>query len=254
MVSHLLGSHHHGVVDLLASVGDKDEARVRKMRTSMLLEKVQTYGWANIQVSPDPVDILNLSRSLGTIVHQPSRPEISTLKPLEKNSAQANTTSALYGLGKFPFHTDLAHWPLPPRYVVMGNGNTLSNIPTLLLDTRSSGLFEHLCKNAKLGVWNIKKTLRPFACSLFLTQSNKIGLRWDSNVMSPLNIAARQIGTELSQLLESESRTHEISHKWNVPGLCVVIDNWRVLHSRPSIPLNEASRVLYRVFVSEKTS
>lgn len=30
-----------------------------------------------------------------------------------------NTYSGIFGLERFPFHTDLAHWPIPPRYLLL---------------------------------------------------------------------------------------------------------------------------------------
>ena len=45
-----------------------------------------------------------------------------------------NTYSGLYGLNRFPFHTDLAHWRLPPRYLLLRCLRGYADVQTLLLD------------------------------------------------------------------------------------------------------------------------
>lgn len=48
-----------------------------------------------------------------------------------------NTYSGIFGLGRFPFHTDLAHWRRPPRYLMLRCVKGFDDVPTLLLDGRS---------------------------------------------------------------------------------------------------------------------
>jgi L-asparagine oxygenase len=42
--------------------------------------------------------------------------------------------SGIYGLGCFPFHTDLAHWRVPPHYLLLRCMTGYSDVPTLLVD------------------------------------------------------------------------------------------------------------------------
>jgi L-asparagine oxygenase len=44
---------------------------------------------------------------------------IQTLTPREATTSTPNTYSGNFGIGDFPLHTDLAHWAMPPRYVVL---------------------------------------------------------------------------------------------------------------------------------------
>ncbi|MGO4910705.1 hypothetical protein ACEN2J_20760, partial [Pseudorhodobacter sp. W20_MBD10_FR17] len=36
-----------------------------------------------------------------------------------RSEAAPNSYSGIYGLGHFPFHSDLAHWRTPPRYLLL---------------------------------------------------------------------------------------------------------------------------------------
>jgi len=60
---------------------------------------------------------------------------IQTLIP--RNEATPNTYSGIYGLDRFPFHTDLAHWRIPPRYLLLRCVTGYADVPTLLIDGRT---------------------------------------------------------------------------------------------------------------------
>ncbi len=216
-----------------------------------LLTALHQCGWAELGAVAGPSDLLKVAQMLGQVVHQYSRPSVSMLKPLAEREADPSTTSALHGMGKFPYHTDLAHWPTPPRYVVMGNGDCLSNVPTLLLDTRSDQKIIRLRESGRRAVWKVTKATRPFLCSLQFVHRGTEGFRWDRNVMAPANSSALTLETELIQALETNVTNNEVAFGWKVPNTCLVIDNWRVLHARPSVPSAEAHRRLYRAFSRE---
>ena len=214
-------------------------------------KKLHENGWARLQVTGSPEALFSIAESLGTIVNQGSRPELSRLTPIDAASADPNTASASYGTGRFPYHTDLAHWPKPPRFLVMGNADTTSSVPTLLLDSRIPEIYDRISCLAERALWRVTKTQHPFVCSTFLTGSKVNGIRWDLNVMSPLNDAARMTVSDLTSVLECGRPHREVSFDWHIPGTVLIIDNWRMLHARPNVPQSESARALYRVFISE---
>ncbi|WP_292223480.1 TauD/TfdA family dioxygenase [Mesorhizobium sp.] len=57
---------------------------------------------------------------------------VQTLVPLSE--AAPNSYSGIFGLNRFPFHSDLAHWCTPPRYLLLRCVTGYSDIPTLLID------------------------------------------------------------------------------------------------------------------------
>ena len=50
-----------------------------------------------------------------------------------------NTYSGIYGLDRFPFHTDLAHWRLPPHYLLLRCVTGHARVPTLVFDGHELG-------------------------------------------------------------------------------------------------------------------
>lgn len=219
-------------------------------RRSTSFAVLQERGWLEVEEIHSPEQLLNLAEQLGQVVHQESRPVISALKPIPAEAAASATASHRYGTGEFPLHTDLAHWPTPARYLVMANLNVVSQTPTLLLDTKADRALEELRPLAKRAIWSISKARRAFACTIIFGQGKAEGLRWDENVMSPSNPAAEGLVNRLRSALRLSDRVNLPSIRWNHPGRALVVDNWRVLHARPAVPVADHTRTLHRVFVN----
>ena len=47
--------------------------------------------------------------------------------------ASPNSYSGIYGTGAFPMHTDMAHWHLPPRYLLLRCVRGHEDVKTLLV-------------------------------------------------------------------------------------------------------------------------
>jgi L-asparagine oxygenase len=63
--------------------------------------------------------IAQIGEELGGVYTVPTMPFVQSLTPRSAEFEQPNTYSGLFGLGEFPFHSDMAHWNIPPRYIVM---------------------------------------------------------------------------------------------------------------------------------------
>jgi len=219
-------------------------------RPSTILAALQEHGWIEMSDIHLPGDMLSLAKHFGQVVNQESRPPISMLKPILTEAAASATASKTYGTGEFPFHTDLAHWPTPARFVVMGNFDVVSRTPTLLLDTRTDDVFRALRPLAKRAIWKVAKTRRAFNCTMLFTHGDTEGLRWDTNVMSPTNPAAEELAQRLENELPLSGRSNLQSIQWHQTGRALIVDNWRMLHARPSVPTTDLMRTLHRVFVT----
>src|SRR5438105_6148313 len=44
---------------------------------------------------------------------------VQALRPRHIQEATRNRYSGHYGFGEFPLHTDIAHWGIPPRYLLL---------------------------------------------------------------------------------------------------------------------------------------
>jgi hypothetical protein len=91
-------------------------ARSRYM-THSLKSVVAKHGYAFIgeyRLRASTVDVAN---EIGHTITPWEGGLIQELVP--RATAPPNTYSGIYGIDRFPFHTDLAHWRLPPRYLLL---------------------------------------------------------------------------------------------------------------------------------------
>ncbi len=161
--------------------------------------------------------------------------------------------SAEFGLNDFPFHTDLAHWARPPRYLVLRCVQGDASVSTKLLSA---------CAIYKLfDVSYLRKALfRPRKKSyygslnilpLVFFESGVLAFRWDSLFLTPMNAAAREFR---KFMLESEAgwsnRSEIILYR---PGDTLVVDNWCMLHGRSSVG-SQSKRRVERGYLSELES
>jgi hypothetical protein len=80
---------------------------------------VHRDGYAFIQELDVEREAHNAFERIGKIDVLEGFSDVQTLTPKSETNATPNTYSGNYGLGEFPFHTDLAHWSVPPRYVAI---------------------------------------------------------------------------------------------------------------------------------------
>lgn len=170
---------------------------------------------------------------------------IQTLIP--RVQATPNTYSGIYGLGSFPFHTDLAHWRIPPRYLLLRCVTGYADVPTPLIDGQS------LINAITLDVMSraIFRPRRPRHGTLALLRlceptDHGYRLRWDEVFLKPASkvgdIANLRIRDWLSNCKPtpiSLAQTHDT----------LLIDNWRMLHARSPILTGRENRTIERVYL-----
>ena len=198
---------------------------------------------------------IELAQALGTVVDVklllPSSgiPNVQSLKPRNIDEVGQNRYSGHYGFGTFPLHTDLAHWVLPPHYLllrcIVGSNDVFTNILswTPIVDL--------------VGTASIRK-------AVFITRSRRIGcsglvraltgyhgtevIRWDPIFLRPLNQHARTLACVM---LDPTWNRAVMKIPLNEPGDTVLIDNWRMLHGRSQILAQSSARHIERVYLSE---
>ena len=160
-----------------------------------------------------------------------------------------NTYSGLYGLNRFPFHTDLANWRLPPRYLLLRCLRGYADVPTLLLDGQT--LAERVTLNILARA--VFKPRRPRDGAIVLLRlceavDDGYRLRWDPVFLKP----ASKIGDLADQqvreyLADSEPLSVSLARL----GDTLLIDNWRMLHARSPIPAGRNERRIERIYLEE---
>jgi hypothetical protein len=174
---------------------------------------------------------------------------IAELRPLLVSEARPCTTSGKYGRGSFPLHTDMAHWPVPPRYLVMRSAGSAAATPTLLVDAKALDLDGRYGPHWRRAVWRVIQVRRPFLCSMHFSIGKTTGLRWDPDAMVPHSSLAEELAIDLSETLERSRHTQATAFTWKQPNNLLIVDNWRIMHARPDVQDADAHRLLQRVVV-----
>jgi L-asparagine oxygenase len=205
------------------------------------------HGYVYLRNHRPDLNTIALAQSLG----QPLAPWEGGIVQMLVPRAEAtpNTYSGIYGNNGFPFHTDLAHWRAPPRYLLLRCVTGYAKVPTLLIDGQA------LINAVTLDILAraIFKPRRPRDGALTLLRlceptDDGLRLRWDDVFLKP----ASKIG-DIANLRVREwlAERHPISISLTNGCDTLLIDNWRMLHARSPIPDGCVSRAIERVYLGE---
>jgi L-asparagine oxygenase len=198
---------------------------------------------------------IEVAQALGTVVDikllLPSSgiPSVQSLRPRNTDEGGQNRYSGHYGLDTFPLHTDLAHWVLPPHYLllrcIVGSNDVFTSILpwTPILD---------LVGAASMRKAVFRQRSRRIGCSglvraLMHHHGTEI-LRWDPIFLRPLNQHARALASVMLDATWNRALVKILLHE---PGDTVLIDNWRMLHGRSQILAQGTVRNIERAYLSE---
>jgi hypothetical protein len=187
-------------------------------------------------------DLLDLAYSLGhPVSSRLNGTLIDNLIPLNKQDAHPQSLSANFGANEFPFHTDGAYFPMPPKFIILRYINGYENpTPTTVCNlTNISNADKALLQHS---IWKVR-SIKSFY-STILAQDGSF-FRFDNCVMQALN-KANDNSTIFSSIVADLPKE---TINWRI-NKTVVIDNWRYLHNRPMVKAEEINfRKLQRIMV-----
>jgi len=206
---------------------------------------VTSHGYAFVRGCSVESDTESVAHLLGN----PLTPWVGGLVQdlIPRTSSTPNTYSGIYGLDPFPFHTDLAHWRIPPRYLLLRCATGYADVPTLLVDGRT--LIEAVTLD--LLTRAIFKPRRPRDGALALLRlcqpvDDGHCLRWDEMFIKP----ASKIGDNADLRVRNWlAQCKPLSIELARAGDMLIIDNWRMLHARSLIPAGRENRKIQRVYL-----
>lgn len=201
---------------------------------------------------PD-IDIVSCGKIIGEIVtphlllNGLTADIVNKLTPRHKIKSKNNTYSTIFGLDEFPYHTDLAHYTLPPNYLMLRCIEGANDVKTMII---SSGDIMEKYDKIKLKKCIFKPRDKLSIMSSFplpLIFDNGF-LRWDSVFLHPVNKFAEEFHNWMSL-----TKWHDIEKSYSLSnkGDCLIINNRTSLHSRSSVPEKDKSRVVERIYLSE---
>jgi L-asparagine oxygenase len=213
--------------------------------TQSIKDEVRKRGYAFIQDYCPGINAAAVAAALGKPLIPWEGGLVQELVP--RASAPPNTYSGIYGFDRFPFHTDLAHWGLPPRYLLLRCVVGYSDVPTMLIDGQR--LIEALTLNILTRA--IVKPRRPCEGALTLMRlceptDNGHRLRWDEVFLKP----ASKVGEIADQRFrEYLAQSEPLSVALSRAGDTLLIDNWRMLHARSPITAGREDRKIERIYL-----
>lgn len=198
---------------------------------------------SGFQADADISDVVNSlgKRSLGAVGRS------HRLTPAIADERSPNTYSGRYGCDEFPFHTDLAHHLLPPRYLLLRCIRGYREVHTLLID----GWEIMQTVDRSLLMRALVQPRRPRRGSLPLlsildSQYGHAMLRWDKEYLRPASVA----GEEATSLIAAQiPRAKRIDFSLYQEGDTLVVDNWRMLHARSAVPESCRDRIIERSYL-----
>ena len=200
---------------------------------------------------------ITIARSIGTVLDIPALlpqsniPTVQTLAPRNSADSLRNQYSGTYGLTEFPLHTDLAHWAQPPRYMMLrcrvGSRavNTRLLHSSVLISMFGETHLRHALTRPRRSQNHATLCLLP----LFFCVDGNCGFRWDPLFTVPMNTLATQVGMIMSTNAWDKSKLVILSLANRDDTL--IVDNWRCLHGRSTVPATDLERKVERVYLRE---
>jgi hypothetical protein len=191
----------------------------------------------------DDASLLQLLGEIGAVTASRRNPElIRRIRPMPAETAPRNTLSSRHGLAEFPFHTDGAHWRIPPRYLVLGcadEGETErpTHLLTPLIAEKGS-----VAASLRRVPWVVNTGRQAFLAPILTSVEGQREIRYDPGCMT----ATSSAGTATSLAMLRSAAPHTI--RWR-RGDLLIIANRKCLHARGAATGSGRERTLVRVLV-----
>lgn len=209
---------------------------------SQVLDSIQHVGWTHLR-EISRTDFLELAQILGVPLRRPGG-LVEDLRIRPPEAATPRSLSGLHGLGEFPFHTDFAHYVMPPRYVLLRSATPANIRPTTLQSLSAIPMSSSERRILQRRVWLVRGGPIPFYAPVLFGDGGYV--RWDAACMTPcsMSIDAFEAWTECLRAVQP------VHFEWDL-NTVLIIDNWRVLHGRAGKTMNsDSDRLIERISVS----
>lgn len=216
----------------------------------LIWDALANKGW--VFIPPDYVRDLHIFlHLLGPIL--PAGDGVSKyrdLVPISQNGAPPRSMSSVIGTGEQPMHTDRAHVPRPPRYLVfqcIDKGEAVC--PTYVWSANSMRLRRNspgILTNPQWVFHDYRAA--PFYSPIVEFANERIKVRFDPLCMRPATFARICLAEAYQSLSEYTERA---TIMWE-NGAILLIDNWTCFHGRAAGSDRAPSRRLRRWYIGER--
>jgi len=205
-----------------------------------LSDEARVFGWAS--GTQDPGLIQEQASELGwqEVAARRGDPFVATLRPTTESQAHPRSLSRQFGLGAQPLHTDGAHMPLPPDFVVLfckyPSVTTTRLYRPLFSPSNGSGALSPSA--ARHGMFLVGSGRDSF----FSSASNGSSYRFDPGCMAACDTRAHQVAFHFANAFDRATQ-----HSWATRDQVLVIDNNATLHARSALAEGDEERELVRI-------
>lgn len=208
-----------------------------------LAAELRETGWARVEAINAGEPTLEIARRLGSISAISGVAQVQELIPRSLDQASASSYGGIYGLEPFPLHTDMAHWFVPPHFILLRCVRPAPEVFTLALH------FQNLFDGEE--VTTIRRALfrprRRIDDRLTSLRLHDRGIcRWDPTFITPITKSAVDLRERIHRRIDGATVTKLSLEE---PTGCIVFDNWNVLHGRTEVPPQCIHRKLERVYL-----
>jgi len=202
-------------------------------------------GLLFFQSNPASEDTIQVAEQLGEILKVPGMPITQTLTPRETSGLEKSSYSGNYGTGAFPLHTDLAHWYEPPRYFLLRCIQPSHEVITSFVPAEEVFMHENSI-DLRRSLFRPRRRIDGRLSMLRLYQNELY--RWDTLFIKPMTKLACMLQARIEDKLKD---IQQLEVSLANSGDCVLVDNWKMLHSRSAVPSTSLNRRIERVYISE---
>lgn len=210
------------------------------------LAALQSHGWTSVNSAAADAEsfkrhLLTLAATLGTATRTRRRSVVDELVPVSQREAQPRSLSRTTGTGAQPWHMDMAHRPVPARYLVLGMLECSSGTAATELLGADLLLPDGLNEAASTEPFLVRTGAKSFYATI--KGKGQPFLRLDPGCMEGATERARRLMTLLADLCVPPTYVH----RWT-PGSILVLDNWKVFHRRADAR-DDPTRSLFRITI-----
>ncbi len=207
---------------------------------------LQSHGWTSVNSAAADAegfkrDLLTLAATLGTATRTRGRTVVDELVPVSEGKAQPRSLSRATGTGAQPWHMDMAHRPVPARYLALGMLECSSGTAATELLDADLLLPDELNEAASTEPFLVRTGAKSFYATI--KGKGQPFFRLDPGCMEGATERARRLMTLLADLCVPPTYVH----RWT-PGSILVLDNWKVFHRRADAR-DDPTRSLFRVTI-----
>ena len=214
------------------------------MISKHLREQINIRGFADLGIIDETLDTPKLANLIGILEKLPGYQKVQGIVPKREEQSSKSSYSGNFGLGEFPLHTDLAHWHIPPRFIlircIVPNPSIFTHIASF------SALINDLPSNIISRAMFTQR--RPINKRKFLMKFKQGNIyRWDSIFLLPTNAE----GSYLFKVFNDLNSKHVMKISLSEVGRTIILDNWKMLHGRSECDALNCHRLIERAYLSE---